>query len=134
MKLIPFLSSVALSSALFFSACGKDDDTTTPSGSVVPTENFTTYTGEYAYTTTTGLPVVDTKAKATVKDLGSNKLQITFSPANAPTFSVSMKKDGGTYVNTDFSTQVGITFDGSRLSIGANSANPVYQLAFNGSR
>ncbi len=133
MKLLNFLSALIISCVLFLSACGKEETTPT-STAVVPKENFTTYTGEYAYTGGTALPVVDTKAKATVKDLGNDKLEITFTPAGAPTLTATMKKSNNTYVNVDFSTQLGITMDGTQLTIGVNSSNPAYQLAFVGSR
>jgi hypothetical protein len=118
-----------------FPFCKKDDTTTPTTSTVVPAANYTDYTGVYTYTDATGAVVTETAAKATVKDLGSDKIQITFSKAGAPTLSYTMKKSGATYVNVDFSANVAaVTFDDTDLDISVTSANPVYVLVFSGTR
>jgi hypothetical protein len=136
MKFNPIVCIMLICGILSLPFCKKDDTTTpTTTTNVVPAVNFTDYTGSYTYTDATGAVITDVAAKATIKDLGSNKLQITFSKSGSPTLSYTMKKEGDTYVNVDFSASVAaITFDDKSLDISVTSSNPVYVLVFSGTR
>jgi hypothetical protein len=131
------LSVLALTIALAVTACGKTttDPVVTPQAGGIPAEMLTRYTGTYVYTDATGRVETVPNATATLTDKGSNQIEVSFSPANAPRLTVTMQKKGTTgYASVDFSAAKGVSIDNKQLAVGVASTSPVYTLAFDGTR
>ncbi|MFD2784435.1 hypothetical protein [Hymenobacter rubripertinctus] len=137
MKLTSFLQATLLAGTLALGACGKDD---APSGgnnttNVVPKEALTTYTGDYALTTGSGIPTALTGVMATVADNGSNTIKITFSAPNAPTLTATMKKNAdGTFANSDDTSGLQAISIHERTLDVSYTASPTSVMAYSGTR
>ena len=137
MKINASIWIMALAMSMTVVACGSEDkDNVTPqTSSVLPKETLANYTGNYVYTDASGRVDVIPNATATITDKGNNQVEISFSPANAPRIAVTMLKKGdNAYANVDKSSTKGVSIDDKTLAIGITSTNPVYTLAFEGSR
>lgn len=136
---IAFTTLVLLSLA-FFSSCTKDNDTKpddpgSGTGTEIvplPEQSVTTYEGSLVYTPTTGMPVINDNATATIEENGET-YTIIFSD-NVPSLSnLKFTLDGDEYASISNSGNLtGISIEGDDLSVGSSSGGSSW--SFNGEK